>query len=409
MESSNEKSAEYKSYINQVDQMDIFKIINEIVKNKIKINDDDAFFLLNIDDLVMKYIVWVDKLPRVKPFYAVKCNDNEIVLKTLAQLGTGFDCASKGELEMILKIGVEADRIIYANPTKQISHLQFAKEMKVKKMTCDSVEELYKIKSFYPEAKVVLRIRFDAKDALLSLGKKFGCDPHNEALDLLHLTQSLNLKVIGISFHIGSSCEDYESYEGALRVSRKIFDIAAKMGIHFRILDIGGGFPGDNFEKINEFSGIINNVLDEEFPEKEFPDLQIYSEPGRYFVESAFTLVSKIHSRKITKDSDGEIIDVMYYLNEGVYSNFLFVPLGPEVVVPKLLPAKQSNIKYKSTLWGPTCDSTDIICLDIQLEKLEINDFIYFQSMGAYTIPLRTPFNGFEQTKVRYYIHRNDL
>ena len=166
------------------------------------------------------------------------------------------------------------------------------------------------------------------------------------------MTQSLKLKVIGISFHIGSSCEDYDSYLGALRVSRKIFNDATKLGFHFRILDIGGGFPGENFEKINEFSGLINNVLDEEFPEKEFPDLQIYSEPGRYFVESAFTLVSKIHSRKITKDSDGEIIDVMYYLNEGVYSNFLFVPLGPEVVIPKLLPAKQSEIKFKSTLWG---------------------------------------------------------
>lgn len=166
------------------------------------------------------------------------------------------------------------------------------------------------------------------------------------------MTQSLNLKVIGISFHIGSSCEDYDSYLGALRVSRKIFNDAAKMGFHFRILDIGGGFPGENFEKINEFSGLINNVLDEEFPVTEFPDLQIYSEPGRYFVESAFTLVSKIHSRKINKDSDGAIIDVMYYLNEGVYSNFLFVPLGPEVVVPKLLPAKQSDIKFKSTLWG---------------------------------------------------------
>ncbi|CAO1357825.1 unnamed protein product [Diamesa serratosioi] len=406
MESCKITRAEYKLSINLVEQMDIFKIINEIVQNKFEINDDDAFFLLNIDDLVMKYNVWVSKMPRVKPHYAVKCNDSEIVLKTLAELGTGFDCASKGELEMILKIGVESDRIIYANPTKQTSHLRFAKEMKVEKMTCDSVMELYKIKSIYPEAKVVLRIRFDAKDALLSLGAKFGCDPVSEAPQLIELCKTLELDLIGFSFHVGSGCKDFEIYEKALYVIRELFNFASTIGIV--ILDIGGGFPGENFEKINEFSGLINNVLDEEFPAKKFPDLEIYSEPGRYFVESAFTLVSKIHSRKITKDEDGNIIDVMYYLNEGVYSNFLFVPLGPEVVVPKLLPAKQSDIKFKSTLWGPTCDSTDIICADIQLEKLEINDCIYFQLMGAYTIPLRTPFNGFEQTKVRYHINRDD-
>ena len=60
------------------------------------------------------------------------------------------------------------------------------------------------------------------------------------------------------------------------------------------------------------------------------------------------------------------------------------------------------------SLSGPTCDSTDVIANDIDLELLNIDDIIYFNNMGAYTIPLRTPFNGFETTKVVHFIVFND-
>lgn len=98
----------------------------------------------------------------------------------------------------------------------------------------------------------------------------------------------------------------------------------------------------------------------------------------------------------------------MYYLNEGVYSCFLFIPLGPEEVTPKILSHRRSNEQFRTTIWGPTCDSTDKICEDIKLELLEIGDVIYFTNMGAYTIPLSTNFNGFSTTKIVYFLEEND-
>jgi ornithine decarboxylase len=244
--------------------------------------------------------------------------------------------------------------------------------------------------------------------------------------ELLKLAKTLGLNVVGISFHIGSSCEDYDAYCQAIGVSRKLFTVASQMGFAFDLVDIGGGFPGDNFNRIDEFAGKINVALDEKFPVEEFPSLRVFSEPGRYFVESAFTLVSTVHSKKITKDADGNVQEAMYYLNEGVYSNFLFIPLGPETVDPKIMLEKRSDVKLKTTLWGkceqnkqkiqlfvkihqgPTCDSTDVIAQDIDLELLEIGDVVYFCSMGAYTIPLRTPFNGLEITKILHFMELND-
>ena len=45
---------------------------------------------------------WKASLPSIQPFYAVKCNDDVMVLKTLAAMGTGFDCSSKVSLGYIL-------------------------------------------------------------------------------------------------------------------------------------------------------------------------------------------------------------------------------------------------------------------------------------------------------------------
>lgn len=58
-------------------------------------DDRDAFYVCDLGDVLKKHLRWARALPRVTPFYAVKCNDSRAVVMTLASLGTGFDCASK--------------------------------------------------------------------------------------------------------------------------------------------------------------------------------------------------------------------------------------------------------------------------------------------------------------------------
>jgi ornithine decarboxylase len=118
---------------------------------------DEPVFVLDIDDLVAKFKNWHVQMPKVRPFYAVKCNDNYHVLQTLATLGTGFDCASEGEMQKVLALGVEPSRIINAQPTKMISHLKFAAQNGVATMTFDCETELYKIKEHFPTARSVKR------------------------------------------------------------------------------------------------------------------------------------------------------------------------------------------------------------------------------------------------------------
>lgn len=91
-------------------------------------------------------------------FAAVKCNDSPIVIQTLAELGVGFDCASRDEISKVMSHGVASHSIIYANPTKPISHLKFADEMRITTMTVDCDFELHKIHKHYPRAKFVTQL-----------------------------------------------------------------------------------------------------------------------------------------------------------------------------------------------------------------------------------------------------------
>lgn len=296
--------------ISLVEDANIFEIMQQVVKYKNKIQDDDSFFLFNIDDIIWKYKNWMEKMPRVKPHYAVKCNDNETVLKMLDMLGTGFDCASKGEIQKVKALGVHSDRIIYANPTKQMSHIKFAKKFGVERMTFDGPEELYKIKDCYPDAKVVLRIRFDSKSVISRLGEKFGCDPITEAPELINLCKDLHLNLVGVSFHVGSYSKDFEVYGRAIKAVRELFDYAATVGFDLNLVDIGGGFCGDDPLILDEYAIHINHAIDKYFSD---PHYEIISEPGRYFVSSAFTCVISIHSKKVKYDEDGSIQHINLY------------------------------------------------------------------------------------------------
>ena len=80
----------------------------------------DAFYVVDLAEVARKHAEWSAALPRVRPFYAVKCNDDPQIVRTLAALGTGFDCASKTEISMVLSTGVKPEDVIFAHPAKQV-------------------------------------------------------------------------------------------------------------------------------------------------------------------------------------------------------------------------------------------------------------------------------------------------
>jgi ornithine decarboxylase len=246
---------------------------------------------------------------------------------------------------------------------------------------------------------LVLRIRCDAQAAQSPLGSKFGCDPIAEGPYLIKAARDMDLEVVGINFHVGSGtgCTDYPIYYKAIEMAKGLFDYAESIGYKFNLLDIGGGFLGDKDKTLDEAALYVNQGLDHFFLDK---SVKVIAEPGRYFVASAFTLVCNIQSKKTGNNGHTH----MYFLNDGIYGSFSTMIYDHQHPQPKLLNPPLNAKEFDSTIYGPTCDSQDKMFESIRLPELDINDWVIFENMGAYTIPVASAFNGFPVANILYYI-----
>lgn len=386
----------------------VWSVLHNVIDSYLQ---EEPFFVFDIGDLITKFRIWKKLFPRVEPFYAVKCNSSPMVLEILSVLGTGFDCASKGEIKKVMSLGVDPRRIIFANPAKPASHIRYAASVQVAKMTFDNESELYKIKNFYPNSKLVIRIRSDDDSALCQLGIKFGCDPILEAPVLLKLAQQLELDVIGVSFHVGSGCRNPEAFRKALLACKSVFNLAESYGFRFNFLDIGGGFPGGKTSLISEIADVVNKTLDEEFADE---SLKIIAEPGRYFVMSAYTLACQIYSIRhlsndLEKSQTGSKQHTMYYINDGVYGSFNCILYDNQKIVPIIFDKKfqYDSDLIDSSIWGPTCDGLDQVVDHVLMPSMSVGDWLIFENMGAYTLTAASEFNGFPVPRILTIVDEN--
>ena len=390
---------------------------------------ENAIYVVDLTTVMRKLGEWREHMPRIKPHYAIKCNSDSAICHLLAQAGCGFDCASKAEIEQCLAMGVAAQNLIYANPCKQANMLRYARDVNVRKMTADNVEELHKIHDVFPEARVVLRIAVDDSKSVCRFNSKFGA-PASEWDSLLSTATNLGLNIAGFSFHVGSGCGDLKPFADAVASARDAFDLAETYGFHPTILDVGGGWPGsdDGNFAFREVASVMSESVDHYFPAS--CGVEIIGEPGRYMVCASHTYaVSVIAKRKLsdsqladtaeiesfgarsTKDtedtisslvddgfkkatSNDSVPEVALFINDGVYGSFNCVVFDHAHVQPKVLNPVAGARTVATKLFGPTCDSIDVVMPCTRLPEMAVGSWIMFENMGAYTRCAATRFNG---------------
>ena len=404
--------------------------------------DQQAFYVVDLTTVLQKLACWKEYMPRVKPFYAVKCNNDEAVCRLLARAGCGFDCASQAEIEQVLELGVPVDQIIYANPCKQASMLRFARASNVRLMTADNVEELQKICKCFPEARVVLRIAVDDSKSVCRFNSKFGAPPR-EWDALLAKARELGLNIAGFSFHVGSGCGDLQPFADAVSSARDAFELARSYGFTPSLLDVGGGYPGHDSGNLRfeDVARTVSGALDVHFPAG--CGVEIIAEPGRYMCSASHSYAVAVIARRALsaaqladageiesfgarpgKEAEAEAQpmfsaahgygdeaaaaarqpEVALYINDGVYGSFNCVVFDHAVVVPRPLhaPAAGRRGRVATKLFGPTCDSIDVVVGCVELPELAVGEWLCFRDMGAYTRCAATRFNGQGAHSVHY-------
>lgn len=363
----------------QIDKTDVERLAAEY---------GSPLLVLSLEQVRKNYELLKKYMPRVAVHYAIKANPHPEILRVMKEMGSCFDVASDGEIRTLYDMGIEGKRMIYANPVKTGVGLRACNECGVHKMTFDSASEIAKIQTACPGTTVLLRLRIDNSSAHVDLNKKFGTAREN-ALDLMLKAKEAGLDMAGIVFHVGSQTVSAEPYLHALDIARELFEEAKAAGLELRILDIGGGFPiPEPKVKFNlpEMLQQINARLDEDFP-----NIEIWSEPGRYICGTAVNLITSVIG---VTERGGQ---PWYFLDEGLYGTFSGVIFDQWDF--KLISFKEGEERVAATFAGPSCDSLDIMFRGRMTAPLEVGDLLLVPACGAYTSASATTFNGFSRAR----------
>jgi ornithine decarboxylase len=330
-------------------------------------------------------------LPRVDLHYALKPLPHAAVVQTIIEEGGWLDLATTGEVQLVERLGVDANRCIHTHPIKRDQDIRNAIQFGVKTFVADNPDEVRKFARYTDKAELLLRVSFRSPGAVCDLSRKFGCDPEG-LLDLARLAAEIGVDVRGLSFHVGSQTPNSGKHVEAVEACAKLIAAARKEKLGtLDTLDIGGGFPIDYMQSVSEivsFCAPIKAAL------RKVPrNVRIIAEPGRYIAGPAAIGVASVMGRA---QREGHW---WYYLDDGLYGSYSG-QLYDHARYPVETLREGGGESLPSVLAGPTCDSIDVIAENLMLPKLEAGDLIVGRAMGAYTWASASDFNFFPKATV---------
>ena len=330
--------------------------------------------------------------------FAVKSCSNIGVLNIMAELGSGFDIVSQGELERVLAAGGDASKVVFSGVAKSREEIMRALEVRIRCFNVESVSELKHINQIAGEmgkiAPISLRVNPDV-DAhthpYISTGlkeNKFGVSV-NEAREVYKLASTLpNIKITGMDCHIGSQLTELQPFLDATDRLIVLMEQLKEDGIKLKHLDLGGGLGVTYTDETPPHPSDYANALLEKL--QNYPELEIILEPGRAISANAGILVAKVQ-----------------YLKNNESRNFAITDTGMnDMIRPALYEAYMNIVEIDRTLTrekaiydvvGPVCETSDFLGKQRELSIAE-GDYIAQCSAGAYGASMSSNYNSRPRT-----------
>ncbi|ADC88982.1 Orn/DAP/Arg decarboxylase 2 [Thermocrinis albus DSM 14484] len=344
---------------------------------------------MDLEGIKSRYIELRYHLPQVKVYYAVKANDHPEIIRVLAELGSGFEVASSEELRRVLEMGVSPDRVISSNPVKPMDFIEYAYSKGVDRFAVDSFTEVDKLAKVAKRSRVYVRLVVPNEGSDWPLSKKFGVDV-NTALDILEYAREKGLIPYGVTFHVGSQCNNYRNWFIGIRTAAELWSKAKERGLRLQMLNLGGGIPVRyTYEalSVEDIAYYVRGLLQKFFPSMPH-ELQI--EPGRGIVGDQGIMVTRVIG-KARRGNENWI-----YIDTGVF-NGLAEALGG---IRYAFYLDREGELEEWTIGGVSCDSMDVVARSVPLPEPEVGDYLYILSAGAYTTVYAANFNGFPVPQV---------
>lgn len=329
--------------------------------------------------------------------YAIKANNNPVILKQVSAYGLGADCVSGAEIEQAVEAGFNPRKIYYAGVGKTDSEIVTGLRLGIGCFNVESIEELPIINNLAVEnntvATIALRINPDI-DAhthhYITTGleeNKFGIDMRMMDKALRVVSQSPGLKLIGLHFHIGSQITTTEPFKVLCQRINSLMQQCRDNGFELSVINVGGGMgiDYDNPEQnpipdFSDFFRVISQGINLA------PGQRIHCEPGRAIVAQCGSLISRV-----------------LYVKNGMDRKFVILDAGmTELIRPALYQAHHAirNLSAKSAVptekydvVGPICETSDTFAVDETLPETHRGDIFAILSAGAYGETMASNYN----------------
>jgi diaminopimelate decarboxylase len=339
--------------------------------------------------------------------FSVKSNSNLSVLRTLANLGAGFDIVSGGELQRVIAAGGDPRQCVFAGVGKTEDEIEFALRRNVYSFNAESEPELQRINKVAARLKkiapVAVRVNpgveahTHAKITTGTYENKFGVQFEKVEGVYARAGKLKNLRLRGLQMHIGSQITEATPFEKAVRkVLPLVRCLREKYALEF--FSVGGGLGivyqpalASGAAAWWRTSAAKNILTPQKYAGRLVPllkplGLKILMEPGRFISGNAGLLVTRVEYVKRTGRKNFIIVDAAMndLIRPAFYDSY-------HEIVPL---ARKGNSRLKSDVVGPICESGDYFCKDRPLAKVGEGDFLALMSAGAYGFAMASNYNS---------------
>ena len=351
------------------------------------------FYCYSLSQLKSNFYNFRSAFKNIKPIicFSVKSNSNLTLLRELKKMGSGADVVSIGELLKATKAGISGNKIVFSGIGKTEEEIRAAIKKKVLLINIESESEANLINKISKKMsrKISVGIRLNP-NVTGKTHKKISTGGKDEKFgliynDFINLSQKIrkmkNMKLEGLSVHIGSQITNIKPFVKVLSIINKIIK---KTRINFKFIDLGGGMgiSYTNYEKklnLKRYAGLVNKFIKNK-------NTKIIFEPGRFIVGNAAILITKI-----------------IYIKKSINKNFIILDSAMnDLMRPALYGAQHQIIPLKKTnklirgnidFVGPVCESSDKFLSQKNFSKVKEGDYVALTHAGAYGMTLSSNYN----------------
>jgi diaminopimelate decarboxylase len=339
--------------------------------------------------------------------FAMKANSNLSVMRVLANLGSGFDVVSAGELERVIVAGGDPHKCVFAGVAKTESEIEFALQRGIYSLNVESEPEIARINRVAGRLKKIapIAVRVNpnieagthAKITTGTYENKFGIAFENVEGIYARAAKLKNIRLRGLQMHIGSQLTEVAPFEMAVK---KVLPLIQKLAAKYRLefFSPGGGLGivyqpalasgSPAWWKTAAAKGILTPAT---YAARLLPllqplNLKILFEPGRFIVGNAGILVTRVEYVKRTGKKNFVIVDAA--MNDLIRPSFYD---AYHEIVPL---TKRAGPMIATDVVGGICESGDYFCKDRPLAKVGEGDRLALLSAGAYGFVMASNYNA---------------